>query len=183
MKDISSPIFLLSFLLLALSYTGGIYSGIVQPVCLMAFFASLIFYYFKKYKLSYLFIALSIVLLVSFSFLKEKENFNTTAVCAVPQNEYVSMEGRLKNFPEIEQENTVIFLETDILEYERKRVVLSINVRLKVKGDLRHLHQGDRIGISAKLYRDNLNRNFFANPFEKYQLYKGIHFTGYCKSA
>ncbi len=183
MKDIFSPIFLLSLLLLALSYTSGICSGIVQPVCLITFFASLILYYFKKYKLSYLFIALSIALLVSFSFLKDKENFYDTAAFAVPQNEYISLEGRLKNFPEIEQEHSVIFLETDILEFKRKRVALSINVRLKVKGDLRCLNKGDRIGISAKLYHDNLNRNFFANPFENYRLYKGIHFYGYCKSA
>jgi competence protein ComEC len=183
MKDIFSPIFLLCLLLLTIAHATGVYFAAVPPIFYIAFPLALILYYLKKYKFSYLLIALAIALLVTSAFLKEKDDFYNMADLNVPQNEYITIEGKLTNFPEIGREHSVIFLKTDFLEYDRKKTTAAFNIRMKVKGDLRYLNKGDTIGISAKLYRDNLNLNFFANPYENYLLYKGIHFSGYCKSA
>lgn len=183
MKDIFSPILLLSLLLLTLSHAAGTYFAVVPPFFLMTFPAALILYYFKKYKASYLLIALSIALLLTFAFLREKDDFYGTANLDIPQNEYITIEGKLDSYPEIGKEHSVIFLKTEFLEYNRKRTARSFTIRMKVKGDLRPLNKGDTISINATLYRGNLNRNFYTNPFENYLLYKGIHFSGYCKSA
>ncbi|MCK4762499.1 MAG: DNA internalization-related competence protein ComEC/Rec2 [Candidatus Aminicenantes bacterium] len=228
MLDIFSPIFLLCLSLLYLSQKTGFVFTVPQSLTIIAFSAALAFYLIgnfsftrrgekrivptaykeKRLKIAYFFIALTVALLISAHFLKEKEHFYKARTASapyegpgkgsapptyekpgkskpgldIPRDEYITVVGKLTSFPEIGREYSVIYLETGILEYGGERKSLSLNIRVKVKGDLRFLHTGDCIDISVKFYRDTLNRNFFPNPFEDYFFLKRIHFSGYCKS-
>lgn len=183
MKDIFSPIFLTTLALLFLAHRLDIFWGIVPSILLIIFTAALTAYVLRKFRLSYIFTALSLALLITVVFLKEKEDFYRKAAADIPQNEYITLEGKLIDFPEIEEGYANILLETKVLEYQKERHFQAFNIRIKVKGSLSHLFKGDTIAVNARVYLPRLNRNFFANPYENYLLYKKIHFNGFCKSA
>lgn len=136
-----------------------------------------------RFRLSYLLIALAIALAVTFGFHKRQEDFSRKSALAIPQDEYISIEGELKNYPEIGREDSALFIKVRSLEYNRERKAVDFNAWVNVKGNLKHLYKGDYIQVGARVYGERLNRNFFPNPFENYLLYKGIHFSGYCKST
>ncbi|MGD2088979.1 MAG: ComEC/Rec2 family competence protein [Candidatus Aminicenantes bacterium] len=183
MKNIFSPIFLASLLLLSAAHHLDITNyHVFQPFVLIIFLLSLVLYALKKFKTSYVLIALSIGLLLTTQFIKEKDAYHQLKGFPVPQDQYISIEGKLKSFPEIKRDHSVIFLETESLEYNRRKFFKSFNIRIKVNGDLKDFYRGDTIAVSARVYPTTLNKNFFANPIENYLLARKIHFNGYCKS-
>lgn len=186
MKNVFPPVFLTSLLLLTVFHSLDIANHqAVQAFVIITFLPALALYKFKKLKFSYVFIVLSIGLLITARFLEEKETFYrvTGSFSAVPQDQYISMEGKLTAFPEIKNDHSVIYLETLYLEYGRKKIPASVNIRIKVKGNLKNLSRGDTIAVSAKIYKPTFNKNFYPNPMENYQLVRRNHFSGYCKSA
>jgi competence protein ComEC len=184
LKNIFSPIFLTSLLLLAAAQHLDITNyRLFQPLVLFIFLLSLVFYALKKFKTSYLLIALSIGLLLTTQFLKEKDAYYQLKRFPVPPDQYISIEGKLKSFPDIKKNHSVIFLETKSLEYNRRKFFKTFNIRIRVNGDLKEFYRGDTIAISARVYQTTLNKNFFPNPIENYLLVRKNHFNGYCKSA
>jgi len=185
MKNIFAPIFLVSLLLLHLSHhlNINIDGVIIHPIMVVSFFTAIGFFILRKFKLSYIFIVLSIGLLITAQFLKEKDEFYRVTQSTVPGKEYITIYGKLEAFPEIGPEHSFLYLETNSLEYHRKKIFKNLSLRIKVKGDLQYLCRGDHIIISARIYKNRFNRNFFPNSMEDYVLYKNIHFNGYCKSA
>ncbi|UCH97660.1 MAG: ComEC/Rec2 family competence protein, partial [Candidatus Aminicenantes bacterium] len=184
MKDIFSPIFLISLLLLSISHALDITNyRVLQPFVILAFLLAGAFYALKKLKLSYALIALSIGLLLTCQFVKEKNDYYRVKESFTPQEQYITIEGKLKTFPEINRDHSVIFLETKSLEFNRKKISGSFNIRIKVKGNLKDFYRGDTIAISAKVYKTTLNKNFYPNPIENYLLVRKNHFNGYCKSS
>lgn len=115
--------------------------------------------------------------------MKEKDIYFQLKRFPVPQDQYITIEGKLKSFPEIKTDHSVIFLETISLEYNRKKFFKTFTIRFKVNGDLKDFYRGDTITISARVYKTSLNKNFFPNPIENYLLVRKNHFNGYCKSA
>jgi len=185
-RNVFSPIFLTSLLLLPvfhyLDITNyrAVYSFVITTFLLAAGLYGL-----KKFKLSYVFITLAVGLLITARFLEEKETFYrvSESSVAVVQDQYISMEGKLLTFPEIKKDHSVLYLETEYLEYNRKKIFKSLIIRIKVKGNLKNLFRGDTVAIDAKIYTPTFNKNFYANPFENYLLVRKNHFNGYCKSA
>ncbi len=135
------------------------------------------------YYIVYILIALAFALLISYSFLRDKELYYSKQELVFPRDHYISITGKVKEFPEIRQEESVFILAAETLEYEKKIFPCAVNMRLTVKGDLRYLDSGDKINVIAKLYNRQSNLNFYPNPFDHYLLYKKIHFGGYCKSS
>jgi competence protein ComEC len=184
LKNIFAPIFLTSLLLLAAAHHLDITNYLAfQPFVLIIFLLSLVLYALKKFKTSYVLIALSIGLLLTTQFIKEKDTYYQLKRFPIPSDQYISIEGKLKSFPEIKQDHSVIFLETESLEYNQEKVFKTFNIRIRVNGDLKDLYRGDTIAISARVYPTTLNKNFFPNPIENYLLARKNHFNGYCKSA
>jgi competence protein ComEC len=183
LKNIFPPIFLTSLLLLAVSHHLDITNyHVFQPFVLIIFLLSLVLYALKKFKTSYVLIALSIGLLLTTQFIKEKDVYYQLKDFPIPSDQYISIEGKLKSFPEIKRDHSVILLETQSLEFNREKFLKTVNIRIRVNGDLKDFYRGDTISISAKVYPTTLNKNFFANPIENYLLARKNHFNGYCKS-
>jgi len=183
LKNIFSPIFLTSLLLLAAAHHLDITNYLVfQPFVLIIFLLALVLYALKKFKASYVLITLSIGLLLTTQFIKEKDAYYQLKGFPLPQDQYISLEGKLKNFPEIKNDHSVILLETKSLEYNKEKISRSFNIRIRVNGDLKDFYRGDIIAISARVYPTILNKNFFPNPLENYLLARKHHFNGYCKS-
>jgi competence protein ComEC len=136
----------------------------------------------KKYKYSYFIITISISLLIGTQFLREKEIYVKKASTPVPENQYLTVRGRLLQYPEIRNDCSVILLETESMEHQKQKRRIDFNLRVKVMGNLNHFYRGDHIEISLKLNRNRFNKNFFTNPMEDYVFNKKIHFNGYCKS-
>jgi competence protein ComEC len=184
LKNIFSPIFLTSLLLLAAAHHLDIINyHVVQPFVLVIFLLSLGFFALKKFKTSYVLITLSIGLLLTTQFIKEKDAYYQLKRFPVLSDQYISIEGKLKSFPEIKKDHSVIFLETTSLEYNRRKFFKTFNIRISVNGDFKDFYRGDTIAISARVYPTTLNKNFFSNPIENYLLARKNHFNGYCKSA
>jgi competence protein ComEC len=184
LKNIFSPIFLTSLLLLAAAHYLDITNyHVFQPFVLIIFLLSLVLYALKKFKAGYVLIALSIGLLLTTQFIKEKDAYYQLNRFPVPSDQYISIAGKLKNFPGIKTDHSVIFLETESLEYNRRKFFKTFNIRIRVNGDLKDFYRGDRIAISARVYPTSLNKNFFPNPIENYLLARKNHFSGYCKST
>ncbi len=189
MRNIFAPIFLLSLFLLYTchQFNTSTTVAVVQFVMLLTFLAALGCRFLGKYIWSYLFIAFSIGLLITGQFLKEKEEFYrvslSTSAFHVLAEEYVTLYGELKSFPEIGNDESILTLETHHLEYRRQKISVHFFTRLNVKGDLRHLYWGDHISVSARVFSNRFNRNFYPNSMEDYVLSKKIHFNGSCKSV
>ncbi|MCX6584469.1 MAG: DNA internalization-related competence protein ComEC/Rec2 [Candidatus Aminicenantes bacterium] len=189
MRNIFAPIFLLSLFLLYTCHSLNPNAAIVRFVMLLAFLSALGCRFLGKYIWSYLFIAFSIGLLITSQFLKEKEEFYrvTRSVSAfhIPAEEYATLYGQLKSFPEIGNDESILTLETHFLEYRRQKIPVHFFTRLNVKGDgdLKHLYWGDHIAVSARIFSNRFNRNFYPNSMEDYVLSKKIHFNGSCKSV
>jgi len=183
MKDIFSPIFLTSIFSLILFNSLDVYHSVIHPFIFLFFFLTLGFYGLKKFKIGYLCIAITISLLLVFLFLKQKHDYLHLSEFDLPENEYISVEGDLADFPEISEESSVIMVKTHFLEFEKKKITRPLLIRIKVNGNLEHLFRGDRIVIQAKISKNRFNRNFYKNPLKNYLFYKNIHFNGYCKSA
>jgi competence protein ComEC len=184
LKSIFSPIFLTSLLLLfTVHHLDIINYHAFEPFVLIIFLLALVLYVLKKFKTSYVLIALSIGLLLTTQFIKEKDAYYQLKGFPVPADQYISIEGKLKSFPEIKNDHSVILLETESLEFNRKKFSMTFNIRIRVNGDLKNFYRGDTIAISARVYPTTLNKNFFANPIENYLLARKNHFNGYCKST
>ena len=184
MKNIFTPIFLSCLIFAALfHFFIPIDAGILPPVfCLSVILAAGMFI-LKKYRTSYIFITLALSLLISFQFIREKEDFYRTKDIRVPIDEYVTLEGTLKKYPEISGEYSILFLEADGLELENKTRSKPFNIRIKVKGNLENFFRGERISVDTTISKHALNKNFFANSIENFFLVNKIHFNGFCKSA
>jgi competence protein ComEC len=183
MKRIFVPLFLTCLLLLYVSHHLDIKDDVIHPFIIITFFCAVGCYFLKKFKWSYVFIVLAVGLLITARFAGEKENFYRLSNSDIPSDQYITVHGRLTAFPEIGSEYSYLYLETEHLEFQRKKIKIHLSVRIKVKGNLQHLHRGDRVTVDAKLYRNRFNRNFYPNGMEDYVLYKKNHFNGYCKSS
>jgi competence protein ComEC len=187
MKNIFTPIFLISLFMLFISHSLGMMNyQVVQLAAVIAAVMAALSYGIKKFKLSYGLITLAIGLLITAQFVKEKDDYyhvTRSPIITAAQGQYVSIEGKLTSFPEIETEHSVIFLETRSIEFHKKKFLKPFNIRIRVKGNLKELYRGDIIAIDAKIYKHNFNRNFYRNPMEDYVLVRKTHFNGYCKSA
>ncbi|MCP5104471.1 MAG: DNA internalization-related competence protein ComEC/Rec2 [bacterium] len=162
------------------------YSAVIQPVIIVTFFTALVCYILKKFKLSYVFIALSISLLITTQFLKEKEDFlhitQPYSQFHLPEKDYITIYGKLAAFPEIHPDHSILYVDTHRFEFKRKKIAKTLSIRVKVTGNLKDFFKGDRVVIDARIYRNRFNRNFYPNGMENYILSKKTHFTGYCKS-
>jgi len=189
MRNIFAPIFLLSLFLLYTCHLLDPNAAVVQFVMLLAFLSALGCRFLGKCTWSYVFIAFSIGLLITSQFLKEKEEFYRVSQSAsayhIPAEEYVTLYGELKSFPEIGNEESILTLETHCLEIGQQKIPVHFFTRLNVKGDgdLRQLYWGDHISVSARVFSNRFNRNFYPNSMEDYVLSKKIHFNGSCKSV
>ncbi|MDQ1354925.1 MAG: hypothetical protein QG657_5234, partial [Acidobacteriota bacterium] len=189
MRNIFAPIFLLSLLLLYTCHALDPNAAVIQFVMLITFLSALGCRFLGKSTWSYWFIGLSIGLLITSQFLKEKAEFYRVSQSAsafhIPAEEYVTLYGQLKAFPEIGNDESILTLETLYLEIEQQKIPVHFFTRINVKGDcdLSHLYWGDHISVSARVFSNRFSRNFYPNSMEDYVLSKKIHFNGSCKSA
>jgi len=183
-KNPFSAIFLTSLLLLTTTHHLNITVYQTEKYLALALFlGALLLFRFKKYKASYIFITLALSLLLTTHFIKQKQSFFQHQQLSLPSGQYIHIQGTLSTFPEIRHDHSIIFLNTQSFEYNKKKIDESVNVRIKVNGNLKDFYKGDLISINANVYRPSFNRNFFPNPYENYQLVHKNHFNGYCKSA
>ena len=170
MRNAFAPIFLLSLLLLYTCHLLAPNVAVVQFVMLLAFLSALGCCFLKKYIGSYFLIAFSIGLLITVQFLKEKEEFYrlsaSTSAFHIPEEEYVTLYGQLKSFPEIGNGESILTLETFQMEYQQQKIPVHFVIRINAKGDLRHLYWGDHIAVSARVYNNRFNQNFYPNSME-----------------
>lgn len=182
MKNIFTPIFLTVLSALFLFNNLDVFCEVLHPLFISSFMLALLFFVIKKYKITYLFIIISFSFLLSLKFLEDKSDFIKTCELDIPETQYISIYGKLRDFPEIKKEHSIINLKVKFIEYNKIRKFLSFNIRIKVKGDLRNIYRGDFINIETKIFKNRFNENFYKNPFRNYVLIKKNHFNGYCKS-
>jgi ComEC/Rec2-related protein len=187
MKNIFTPIFLFSLFMLFISHSLGMMNyQVIQLTAVIAAIMAALSYGIKKFKLSYGLITLAFGLLITTQFIKEKNEYyhiTQSPIITAAQGQYVSIEGKLTAFPEIETEHSELLLETRSIEFQKKKFFKPFNIRIRVKGNLKELYKGDIIAIDSRIYAHNFNRNFYRNPMEDYVLVRKTHFNGYCKSA
>ncbi len=100
-----------------------------------------------------------------------------------PLGEYLSLRGKLADFPHLEAGNSVFLLQVDAISRGRESRRVNLGVRLKVNGDLRHLYRGERVAVEARLTRPPSGRNFEPGHLDSYSFARNIHYFGHSKSA
>ncbi|MGE5341676.1 MAG: DNA internalization-related competence protein ComEC/Rec2 [Candidatus Omnitrophota bacterium] len=190
MKNIFVPIFLTSLILPGtFHFLLPIDFHILLPLIGISLAMAALAFGFKYYKTSYALIALSFGLLFSAQFLRIKDdfnNFNDFNACLnfrIPNDEYVTVIGKLIDYPAIAGDHSILFLKTHSLHFNNRTIFQALNVKIKIQGDLRSIYKGDTVSIDTTLFHPTLNRNFAPNPIEHYLLVNRIHLNGYCKSA
>lgn len=182
MRDLFSPIFLTSLLLLALGERVGVEPSVLPPIVLYVFTSALILFCLRRYRTCYAALVLLIALIVLYGFLLQRERFAATREFRVPRNRYVSITGRLGDFPEIRSADSILRVHSRTFVFDRKQIRAELTLRIRVQGDCSYLDRGDSLTISAALSDSQLSRNFSKNPLENFELYNGIHAGGYAKS-
>jgi competence protein ComEC len=182
MRDPFSPIFLGTLLVLAAGNLLPVEPSILPPLILIVFTAALILFFHRRYQTCYLGLLLSISLLILFGFLRQKEDFAAAREIRLPGNQYVTITGRLGDFPEIRGDSSILILDSRTFAFERRQIHAELTLRLRIQGDCSHLYRGDTLTLSASLSDSRPSRNFLSNPFENYSLYTRIHAGGYVKS-
>lgn len=183
MRDIFSPVFLLTLAALFLANGGGAAPFVFRPLALAFFGLFLLLFYFKKYRPAYACVALALVLLLAGSFLERKSVFAEERAVPLPLDRYITIDGRLSAFPEIGNGRSVLLLAARSFAWGDRRLVRALNVRVSCGGNCRGLNRGDRVEVAARVSAGVATRSFFPSPYENYLLYKDIHLSAYCKSA
>jgi competence protein ComEC len=186
MKNIFAPVFLFALLLSGLLHvldSAVIHHGLIVWIALSAGAAALIFYIADKFKICYVFNIIAIGLIISAMFLAKKESFYFTRDSFTPPDGYITITGELTDFPDIRQDHSVIILDSQVIEFNRKKISKRFRSRIVVKGRLIDFYKGDIVTIDAKLHSPTFHRNFAGAPSEGYQLVNETHFSGYCKSS
>jgi len=183
MRDIFTPVFLLALAALCLVHGLAPNPFVFTPLALLAFAAFLIFFYFRKYRPATACIVLALALLLSGSYLRDRDVYDRDRDLRLPSDQYLTLSGTLLDFPEIGNEQSVLLLRTAAISWQDRRIERLLNVRVACRGDLRAFNRGDRVEIAARIDARQPNRNFFPNPYENYLLYKSIHFSAFSKSA
>ena len=183
MRDIFTPVFLPALAALCLLHGLGPSPFVFQPLALAAFGLFLVLFVLKKYRPAYAAVVLALVLLLGGSFLRRKSSFESDRDLRFPPDLYITLTGTLLDYPEIGRERSLLILRASSFSWGKRTVERTLNVRIACGGDCRRLNRGDRIEIAARIEPGRPNRNFFPNPYENYLLYRGIHFSAFCKSA
>ena len=183
MRDLFSPIFLGALLALAAGDRLPVEPSILPPLILIVFTSALICFFRRLYRTCYLGLLLSLSLLILFGFLRQKEDFAAAREIRLPSNQYITISGRLGDFPEIRSNASILILDSRTFVFDHRQIQTELTLRLQVQGDCSHLNRGDSLTLSASLSDSQSNRNFFRNPFENYLLYSRIHASGYVKSS
>ncbi|HEX7503310.1 MAG TPA: ComEC/Rec2 family competence protein, partial [Acidobacteriota bacterium] len=183
MRDIFSPVFLLTLAALFLAGGSGAAPFLFRPLALAVFGLFLLLFYFKKYRLAYAFVALALALLFVGSFLGDKTAFEEQRDLRFPPDRYLVIRGTLLDFPEIGNGRSALLLRVSSIAWPGQRLERGLNARVVVNGDCRQLDRGDRIEVAARIDPRQPNRNFFPSPYENYLLYRKIHLTAFSKSA
>lgn len=183
MRDIFTPIFLAVLAALFLVDAAAVNYFIFTTLALVIFVFFLILFYFKKYRPAYAAVVLAFVLLFCGSYLKQKDSFEHDREVTLPIDLYITIRGTLQAYPEIGTDSSQLLVQTESFAWLKKKVSRTLNIRIQCRGDCRNFNRGDRIEIVAKIQPRHLNKNFYANPYEKYLLYKKLHLTGYTKST
>ena len=183
MRDIFTPIFLAALAALSLLHGLGGNPFVFTPLALAAFACFLVFFHFKRYRPAYACVALALVLLIGGSYQRQRSAFEEGRDIRLPSQQYITISGTLLAFPEIGNDSSVLLLRSRSFAWAGHKVERALHVRITCRGDCRQFRRGDRVEVAARIDARRPNRNFFANPYEKYLLYKGIHLSAFSKSA
>ncbi|MCU0276384.1 MAG: DNA internalization-related competence protein ComEC/Rec2 [Acidobacteria bacterium] len=183
MRDIFTPVFLLSLALLFLVHGLGPAPFIFKTLALAGFGLFVAFFLLKKLGAAYACVALALALLLAGSFLRQKQAFENGRDVRFPAQDYVTLSGRLLAYPEIGNGRSWLLLRARSGSWQRRALARELNVRVACSGDLRHLGRGDLVEIAVRVDARPASRNFFANPYENYLLVRHIGATAFCKSA
>ncbi len=183
MRDIFTPVFLAVLAALFLIAATGANPFIFTTLALTVFAGFLILFHFKKYQAAYGAVVLALTLLFCASFLKQKDAFERDRDMDLPAGEYISLHGTLVAYPEIGNDSSRLLLRARSFSWQRRRIERPLTVSIQCRGDCRQFNRGDRIEVAVRVQPRQLNMNFFANPYERYLLYKQIHLNGHTKSA
>ena len=183
MRDIFTPVFLSSLALLFLVH-GLAPAPVAFRILALAVFALFLgFFALGKYRSAYALVALALALLLAGAFLRQRDAFNAGRDLSFPVGEYVTLSGELLAFPEIGSGRSLLLLRARSIAWPGQRLERDLTVRITCNGDLRQLNRGDMIEVDARVDARRPNRNFFANSYETYLLYKGIQLSAFSKSA
>ncbi len=183
MRDIFTPVFLTSLALLFLVH-GPAPAPYALPILALAAFALFLgLFALKKYRSAHALAALALALLLAGAYLRRHDAFHAARDLSFPADEYVTVSGKLLAFPEIGVGRSVLLLSARDISWLGGRSDRGLTVRVACSGDLRQLNRGDDIEIDARVEARRPNRNFFANPYETFLLYKGIQLSAFSKSA
>jgi competence protein ComEC len=183
MRDIFTPVFLLSLAALCLCQALEPSPFVFRPLALAAFGLFLLLFFLKKYRPAYAAVAAALVLLICGSFLLRKAAFAEDRQARFPRDTYVAVRGTLLDYPEIGPESSALLLRASSFSWEGRTLERALDVRVTCRGDCRGLDRGDRIEVAARIEPQRPNRNFFPDPYENYLLSRGIHLQAFCKSA
>ncbi len=182
MKNVFIPIFLAALCLLMIVHSANPYYEILEPLVIPLFVTALIFYAGGKYRASYVFIALSIALLMGFQFQKHKHEYIQEIETGIPRDHYVTITGRLLDFPGVRDDHTMLEIAVHTIETGNRSIPRRFNARVHVKGILDDLCRGDELRIDTTLHPLRFNETFEKNPTRNYYLYRNLHYRGYSKS-
>ncbi len=159
------------------------FNELINPVVMISFSTSLIFFILKKYTFSIIFISLSISLLIGNMYLEEREEFSTSSSMEISSDKYIKIRGKVLQFPVIGNSDSTIMVRTDNISISGKRKKINVVLRINVKGDLRWICMGDIIEIDTTIHKFRPPLNFYPSRSESYMFANGVHFSGYSKSA
>lgn len=182
MRDLFSPLFLLSLALLVLLRNAPVDPGLPRALLLPLFTLALLSFWKRRLSVAYSLLALAFALLLAAAFLERRERHQAARGLPVPVGEYGTVEGRLLDFPRIGSGESLLLLRADWLESGRRRIRLARTLRVRVAGDCRQLHRGDRLRIALSLDDRRPAANFGSSPLETRLLVEGVDGRGRCKS-
>ncbi len=172
--------FLLTIITLYIAELYGCFNFFFFPLILISVAMFFLCYIFKHYTVSILFISIAISLLIADNFLDRKKDFFLKRNFDICTDEYVTLHGKLLNFPETGKGRSIFLLR---ITKPASGKISPLNIRIVVQGDVRNFYPGDILSIEAVIKENHHSENFFYNSSITRQLVNNIHFSAFSKSS
>jgi competence protein ComEC len=181
-RDLFSPLFLLSLAVLALMPERGVDPSLPRALLLPFFVLAVLAFFFRRHALAYALLAFSFALLLAGGFLERRERYETAASLSVPTGEYVTVTGVLLDYPRIGDGESDLLLRADHVEFGNSRRPFNRTLRVRVAGDCRELNRGDSLRAALVVDERDPAVNFTDPPLAARSLVDGVHGYARCKS-
>ncbi len=159
-----------------------LYGKFFLSLSLILFLIALFFISREKLEPAYFLIFLSLpFLLINRLYVIDKKYKEITSQ-EFSRDTYYDISGKVISRPVYKKGLTSFLMKVDNSVSPKIQVKRDFVINLLVKGNLTHILRGSRLSLATTIKPLIFNNNFNTGFFKDYNIYKNIHFKGFCKS-